>query len=197
VDRLFWLPEEGYLSDCLHAAADTPAAKAEPDDHLRPNQLLAITLGLVTDASRQRSILERCQQLLVPGAICTLANKPVRHLLHISWQGKALNDPAIPYWHRYSGVENQTRKPAYHNGTAWCWMMPFYAEAVALHDAENGNRIARRLLAGSAELLDAGCIGQLPEILDGSRPHMPKGCPAQAWSISEWVRVWQILSPAQ
>ena len=42
--RLFTLKEEGFLSDCLHCAPGTPAAKAEPDDHLRPNQLLAITL---------------------------------------------------------------------------------------------------------------------------------------------------------
>ena len=34
----------------------------------------------------------------------------------------------------------------------------------------------------------------LPEILDGDAPHTPKGCDAQAWGASEWVRVWRKLA---
>jgi glycogen debranching enzyme len=49
---------------------------------------------------------------------------------------------------------------------------------------------ARAQVAGLAELMDRGCLGQLPEILDGDAPHASRGCDGQAWSASEALRVW-------
>jgi glycogen debranching enzyme len=43
-------------------------------------------------------------------------------------------------------------------------------------------------------LLAAGCVGQLPEILDGDAPHTQRGCDAQAWSATEALRVWLLLN---
>jgi len=40
---------------------------------------------------------------------------------------------------------------------------------------------------------ESGVTGQLPEILDGDYPHRPGGCPAQAWSASEFFRVLKLL----
>jgi starch synthase (maltosyl-transferring) len=42
-------------------------------------------------------------------------------------------------------------------------------------------------------LLASGCLGQLPEILDGDAPHQPRGCDAQAWSVTEALRVWRMV----
>jgi glycogen debranching enzyme len=39
-------------------------------------------------------------------------------------------------------------------------------------------------------------VGQLPEILDGDAPHLARGCDAQAWSVTETLRVWLLLSRA-
>lgn len=50
--------------------------------------------------------------------------------------------------------------------------------------------VARSLLAGAVENLNAGCIGHLSECMDGDAPHAQKGCTAQAWSDSELLRVW-------
>ena len=36
----------------------------------------------------------------------------------------------------------------------------------------------------------AGCVGHMSEIADGDSPHAQKGCAAQAWSVSELLRVW-------
>ncbi|NCB60934.1 MAG: hypothetical protein EOM46_26465, partial [Gammaproteobacteria bacterium] len=41
--------------------------------------------------------------------------------------------------------------------------------------------------------MDAGCLCQIAEILDGNYPHRQRGCGAQAWSISEMLRVWRLL----
>jgi glycogen debranching enzyme len=52
---------------------------------------------------------------------------------------------------------------------------------------------ARAYLAGTDRLLAEGCVGQLPEILDGDAPHTQRGCDAQAWSVTETLRVWTLL----
>ena len=48
------------------------------------------------------------------------------------------------------------------------------------------------VLASARTLLETGCIGNLPEIVDGDAPHQQRGCGAQAWSVSELLRVWRL-----
>jgi starch synthase (maltosyl-transferring) len=191
-ERLFWREAEGFLSDCLHGAAGTPAEEAIPDDHLRPNQLFAITLGLLRDRERALSVLQACQCLLIPGAVRTLAPRRVSHPLPVKWNGTALHNPHEPYHGEYTGPEDSRRKPAYHNGTAWTWLYPSYCEALALVSPSQRDH-ARALMNASAWLLRGGCAGQLAEIADGDMPHALRGCGAQAWSASEWLRVWALL----
>ena len=49
------------------------------------------------------------------------------------------------------------------------------------------------LLGSSSILLNTGCLGQIPEILDGNAPHRQKGCWAQAWGVTELYRVAALL----
>ena len=142
---LFVLPEEGFLSDCLHAGPGVPARMAERDDALRPNQLLAITLGLICNADICSAVLTACQTLLVPGAIRSLADRPVKRPLEIRHNGQLINDPHNPYQGRYTGDEDTRRKPAYHNGTAWTWQFPSYCEAWMLRYGDEGKATARAL----------------------------------------------------
>jgi glycogen debranching enzyme len=39
----------------------------------------------------------------------------------------------------------------------------------------------------------SGCVGQIPEIIDGDIPHTQRGCDAQAWGVTEALRVWKYL----
>jgi glycogen debranching enzyme len=48
-------------------------------------------------------------------------------------------------------------------------------------------------LASTTWVLNQGCLGHVPEILDGDAPHGERGCDAQAWGTSEWIRVWNKL----
>ena len=34
----------------------------------------------------------------------------------------------------------------------------------------------------------------IPEILDGDAPHRRRGCDAQAWGVTEALRVWKLLN---
>ena len=96
---------------------------------------------------------------------------------------------------RYEGDEDTRRKPAYHNGTAWTWTFPSFCEALArAHDhAPDALAAARAYLGSASDLLTAGCLGHLPEIVDGDAPHPQRGCDAQAWGATETLRVWQWL----
>ncbi len=178
----------GYLSDCLHTSGFMEAKNAQPDDHLRPNQLLCITLGLIKDREIQRSILDATSCLLVPGGIRSLADNYFKFPL-FSIPKHAIRDPNHPYQGRYIGDEDTTRKPAYHNGTAWTWIFPSYMEAMLITFGEGLIDTYLAILGSSSIYLNSGCVGHIPEILDGDIPHVQRGCLAQAWGESELYRV--------
>jgi glycogen debranching enzyme len=126
-----------------------------------------ITLGVLSDTS----ILTATEELLAPGGI------------------RSLNSGHPLYKGVYEGDEDTQRKPAYHNGTIWAWPFPLYAEAMAMTKTCS-REVARQLLASAVENLNTGCLCHMSEIADGDAPHEQKGCTAQAWSVSEMLRVW-------
>jgi glycogen debranching enzyme len=202
LERLFWLPEKGYFSDVLLTGPGQPAEAATPDTALRSNCLLAVSLSLADGDRARRCVEAALHYLLVPGALRSLAPLPVAPPLPVrARDGCLLNNPLEPYWGRYEGDEDTRRKPAYHNGTAWTWTLPGFCEALArAWDFEPAAVAAARSYLGSVgRLLAEGCLGHLPEVLDGDAPHCQRGCDAQAWSVLETLRVWKLLktlSPA-
>jgi glycogen debranching enzyme len=86
----------------------------------------------------------------------------------------------------------QERDGAYHQGTAWPWLMGAFVGAwvrargsTPVARAEARSRFLEPLLAN----LDRVGIGHLPEVADGDPPHGPGGCPFQAWSVAEALRL--------
>ncbi|MCA1809293.1 MAG: glycogen debranching enzyme N-terminal domain-containing protein [Lentisphaerae bacterium] len=194
IRALYWDATRGFLSDCRHAASGQSAHEARPDDALRPNQLLVVTLGVLADEEIGRAVLQACEELLVPGGLRSLADRPVQHPLPVFFKGQLLNDPEHPYWPRYEGEEDTHRKPAYHNGTAWGWLFPAFCEAWFRVYGPAGRPAALSWLAGGIRTaIVRGCVGHLPEIMDGDYPHQPRGCDAQAWSCAESFRVLRLL----
>ncbi len=192
LEQLFFqLP--GYCSDCLHAGKGIPATQAQPDDHIRPNQLLAITLGAVTDPTKCRLILSTSEELLTPGGIRSLSDRPVTYRLPVMRDNVLLNDPERPYQGRYRGAEDTSRKVAYHNGTVWSWPFPAYCEALYRIGGESVRERALAILMSATAYFETGVLGQLPEVADGDAPHRQGGCLAQAWSGSEFFRVYELL----
>jgi glycogen debranching enzyme len=59
--------------------------------------------------------------------------------------------------------------------------------------AEARRRFIEPLLA---HLDDAG-IGHVSEIADAEAPHTPRGCPFQAWSVSELIRAERLTRPRE
>lgn len=191
----YFVQSEGWLADSLRTPPSgfAPAKEASPEDALRPNQLLAVTLGAVDSSGVvARAIVRATETLLIPGGIRSLADRPVTLPQPVWRDGVLLNDPLAPYWGHYLGDEDTRRKPAYHNGTAWGWQFPLWCEAFA--KVFKDIPAAQAILASTTTLLETGSLGQLPEIMDGDTPHTQRGCLAQAWSISELERVNHILN---
>ena len=162
------------LADCLDAPNGEPAARARRDDAIRPNQLFALSLGVVDDKALARQMLAATSRLIVPGGIRSL------DATHPLYKGV------------YAGDEDTSRKPAYHNGTVWAWPFAMYAEAAAAYGVLTKQQ-ALSLLASAVENINSGCVCHISEIADGDAPHAQKGCSAQAWSVSELLRVWLAL----
>ncbi|HTB82875.1 MAG TPA: amylo-alpha-1,6-glucosidase [Candidatus Sulfotelmatobacter sp.] len=195
-EKLFWLEQQGWFADVLLGKSNVIARDATPSDALRNNCLLAISLGLITGEHAKRCVAAAEKYLVVPGGLRTLAPLPVKTPLPVSRDGQIINNPTEPYWPQYEGDEDTRRKPAYHNGTAWTWTFPAFCEALvrAWDGAPEAVATAKSYLGSAEKLLDEGCLGQLPEILDGDAPHVQRGCDAQAWGVTETLRVWKWLN---
>ncbi len=197
-EKLFWLEDKGWFADVLIGGPRVIARDAKVSDALRSNCLFAVSLGLVTGERAKRCVNAAQKYLVVPGGLRSLAPLPVSVPLPVySNDGRLINNPPEPYWPRYEGDEDTRRKPAYHNGTAWTWTFPTFCEALAMAWEFSPAAIsaAKAYLGSSEKILNEGCLGQIPEILDGDVPHTQRGCDAQAWGVTEALRVWKILSP--
>jgi glycogen debranching enzyme len=195
LEKFFWLKDKGWPADVLLAKPGVAAREATPDDALRSNGLFAVSLGLVTGERAKRCVEAAQKYLVVPGALRSLAPLPVSVPLPIWRDGQLLNNPVEPYCPHYEGDEDTRRKPAYHNGTAWTWTFPVFCEALARawDFSPEAVAVAKAYLGSMEQLLNEGCLGQVPEILDGDAPHAQRGCDAQAWGATEALRVWKLL----
>lgn len=196
LEDIFWSERLGWYADCLRAPAHTPAKQAAVDTALRSNCVLAVSLGIVTGDRARRCVDAVRRWLVVPGALRSLAPLTVELPLPIhSASGWLLNDPSIPFWGRYEGDEDTRRKPAYHNGTAWTWTFPGFCEAMAIawNHSPEAVAAARSYLGSMDRMMVEGCVGQIPEVIDGDAPHQQRGCDAQAWGVTEALRVWKML----
>jgi predicted glycogen debranching enzyme len=174
----FWNAAES----CLFDVVDSDHVAGRDDGAVRPNQLLAVgglPFPLVTGA-RARQIVDTVERRLwTPIGMRTLP-------------------PDAPgYRPRYEG-DIRSRDGAYHQGTVWPWLLGPFVEAwvrVRGGTPEAIREARRRFLAPLlAHLTEAG-IGHISEIADGDAPHTPRGCPFQAWSVGEALRLdLQVLS---
>jgi predicted glycogen debranching enzyme len=168
----FWNEEMGYCYDVL----DTPGGTH--DGSLRPNQLLAISLpyGLLT-AEQQRSVVDACaRHLLTPHGL------------------RSLSPDDSAYIGVYGG-DLRKRDGAYHQGTTWGWLIgPFVSAHLRVYQDV---ALSRTYLTPLLHHLADHGVGCISEIFDGDPPFTPRGCIAQAWSVAELLRVWQLVGDGE
>jgi glycogen debranching enzyme len=101
-----------------------------------------------------------------------------------------------PGYKGHYGGSPVERDGAYHQGTAWPWLLGPFVEAWlrVRGDTPSARRIARdRFVAPWLAHLEAAGVGHVSEIADGDFPHEPRGAPFQAWSLGELLRVLALL----
>ncbi len=162
---------------------DVLDADGEPgrlDRSVRPNQVLAaggLPIPVLTPQLARGVVALVERELLTPLGLRTLSPA----------------DPA--YRGHYAGGPVQ-RDEAYHQGTAWPWLLgPFVAAWLAAQGDTPETRAegrARFLPPLHAHLHAAG-LGHVSEVVDGDAPHAPGGCPFQAWSLGELIRIETML----
>jgi glycogen debranching enzyme len=95
------------------------------------------------------------------------------------------------YAAHYEG-DSRARDSVYHQGTAWPWLIgPFIEAWVRVRGSTTrAKKHAReRFLSPLYEHLNHAGLGHLSEICDAEPPHTLRGCPFQAWSLGELLRL--------
>ena len=172
----FWNAER----NCLFDVVDMNHQAGLNDPTLRPNQILAIgglPLAMI-DGDRARQILKAVEKYLwTPAGLRSLA-------------------PGEPgYAGHYEGGVRE-RDGSYHQGTVWPWLMGAFVEAwLRTHgnDAEARKNARQRFLEPLLAGLDEAGLGHVSEIADGDLPQTPRGCPFQAWSVGEVLRLDRVV----
>ena len=100
-------------------------------------------------------------------------------------------DPQHPAYQGHYGGGPAQRDGAYHQGTAWGWLLgPF---ALAHYRVYGDRELALSFLEPLGKQIHAHGLGTLSEIADGDAPFTPRGCIAQAWTVAETLRAWRAL----
>jgi predicted glycogen debranching enzyme len=172
----FWNAARG----CLFDVVDCDHRHGNTDPTLRPNQIFAVgglPLALL-DGERARHVVDTVEQhLWTPLGLRSLG-------------------PGEPgYTPRYLG-DVRARDGSYHQGTAWPWLLGAFVDAWVR--VRGGTPAAKRearqrFLAPLLAHLEQAGLGHISEIGDGDPPHTPRGCPFQAWSVGEALRLDQVV----
>ena len=161
--------EYGYLFDYVDGYM--------MDWSVRPNMIFAVAFDY--------SPLERTQKKQVLDIVTKELLTP-KGLRSLSPKSGGYN----PY---YVGPQTQ-RDYAYHQGTAWPWLLGFYMEAYLRIYKMSGVSFVERYLIGMEDEMQSHCIGSLPEMYDGNPPFTGRGAVSFAMNTAEMLRILKSLS---
>src|SRR3954462_12424467 len=165
---LFWNHDAGYCFDVLDGPGGHEAV-------LRPNQILAASLpdsGLTLD--QRRGVVDVCERVLLTS--CGLRTLPS-------------SDP--DYRGQFAGNQ-ATRDAAYHRGPVWGWLIGPFIEAYLRTGGDVG--LAGMRIEALGDQLRIEGLGTVNDLWGGEEPMAPRGCIAQAWSVAEYLRAWDLVA---
>ena len=169
----FWNEDKNCLIDYIGLEAEPNKEK-----QIRCNQIWVVALPF--------SILPRDKEIQVVNTVYTKLYTPY---------GLRSLAPEDEEFHAIYGGELLDRDLAYHQGTVWAFPLGgFYTAYLKVNNySDKAKERVRMSLESIIGTMSEGCIGQIAEIFDGLRPVSSRGCFAQAWSVGEILRVFEML----
>lgn len=168
----FWNEHAGYLADVI----DCDHQSGNIDLTFRPNQIFVIgglPLQLLSQDKARRVVDAVEVLLLTPIGLRSLASREPGYAAH------------------YQG-DSRARDSVYHQGTVWPWLIGAFVEAwvrVRGNTPEAKSEARSRFLSALDQHLSEAGLGHISEICDAESPFTPRGCPFQAWSLGERLRL--------
>lgn len=170
---LFWNEEKQCLFDVVDDA--NVVDNANKDGRVRPNQIIAVSLPYSA----------------LPQKMARAVVKRVFEELYAVYGLRSLS-PQDQQFQRHYGGDQYHRDGAYHQGTAWSWLLGHFVTAYrkVFDYSPESFLTARLLLAPMKDHLRDHGVGTISEIFDGGHPFTPRGCFAQAWGVAEILRCY-------
>ncbi len=164
----FWSKEMGYLADYVNGDYK--------NFQVRPNMLIAASLphAPISEKIRQLVLKRIDEELRIEKGIRTLSPK----------------DPE--YKGHYKGTQAE-RDAAYHQGTAWPWLLFPFTDCMLKVHPESAPDVLTDILYRFDSCMSSYGISTIAEITDGDPPYKPNGCISQAWSVAALLYMkWKI-----
>lgn len=164
----FWSKEKGYLADYVNGEYK--------NFQVRPNMMIVSSLPYspISEKIRQLILKKTWDELLTDRGIRTLSP----------------NDPE--YVGYYSGNQAE-RDRAYHQGTAWVWLLAPFADGMIAVYGKTAYPVLEKILYNFDNCMIEYGISTIAEIYDGDPPHRANGCISQAWSVSALLYIKWLL----
>jgi predicted glycogen debranching enzyme len=162
--QTFWNESKQYLADFVDYDGQNL--------YVRPNQIFAASLPFspISDEMKKEVLNVVHKELYTPKGLRTLSPK------NPNYSGQYEGDQAM-------------RDSAYHQGTAWPWLLGHFIEASYRLNGKSTNTLAKEVLDSFCDdMSDHGVCG-IAEVYDGDPPQRPGGCISQAWSVAEIIRI--------
>lgn len=157
------------------------------DSKIRPNQLFAL--------STTYPVLD-CNSIVAKEVLDTVTKKLLNH-----YGLKTLAKGEKGYIEVYEGNAFK-RDMSYHQGITWPWLLGLYYDSLKNIIRKQKNKNDKKIYQDQLnqfiqttkdtfikEIEKRGMVGSISELYDSKKPWLPKGAPAQAWSVSEVFRI--------
>ncbi len=166
--KVFWNSEKNCLFDCVDGDV--------VDASIRPNQIIAASLIYTPlERDQKKSVLDIViNDLLTPVGLRSLS-------------------PDHP---RYQGVMAgyvREQKEALHQGTAYPWLLSFFAKTYLDLFKQGGVSYIQRIIDGFEKELGEHCLGTISECYNGNPPFKANGAVSMAWNVAGLLSVISLL----
>ena len=155
-------------------------------EEIRPNQLFALSttypVMILSNEKAKEMLKTVSKELYTKYGLATLSKK----------------DPKYIAVYEGDGFKRDT---SYHQGITWPWLAGLYVESYKTIIKNEKNKTEKKKLEEEyekiisnykkafAQAMKEGAIGTISELYDSKPPYLPKGAFAQAWSVSEVIKI--------